>query len=164
MGRPNAYTEAFARTICDRIANGGTLISICREYGIYDRIVRRWLYDEQNKVGEETFREAYETARKDQADYFFDLIINEASDLDRLIEEGEGADRKDKRWLSAITQAKRLKIESIKYAASKLCPQRYGEKMQLGGDPDMPIAVTIVDFSKSIVNETGPKAGEEGNQ
>lgn len=41
----------------------------------------------------------------------------------------------------------RLKFDARKWTASKLLPKKYGDKLELSGDPQSPLAINIVRFS-----------------
>jgi hypothetical protein len=46
---------------------------------------------------------------------------------------------------SALVQQRRLKADTIKWALSKLQPQKYGERLTLAGDADAPLAITKIE-------------------
>jgi hypothetical protein len=96
--------EAVMERICERIAAGESLRSICRDQGMPPAAtIRRWLRDS------EIFRAAYARAREDRADILADEIIE-------IADRAEGP------------TAARLQVEARKWAAAKLAPKRYGEK------------------------------------
>lgn len=107
MGRPSSYSEAIGSEICERLADGDSLRSICSEPGFPDmRTVRRWL--DQN----ETFRLQYARARERQADAYADRILDEA-------------------YSAEDASLGRLRMDALKWAASKLAPKRYGDAVQM---------------------------------
>ena len=110
-GRPTDYTKDMADNICEKIANGRSLRSICAEDGVPPmKTIYRWL--EAN----EEFRHQYARAREKQADYFAEEIIEIADSA-----EAESA---------AVSKAK-LQIDARKWAASKIAPKKYGDKTEL---------------------------------
>lgn len=110
-GRPTDYTKDMADKICEKIANGRSLRSICAEDGMPPmKTIYRWL--EAN----EEFRHQYARARDKQADYFAEEIIEIADSA-----EAESA---------AVSKAK-LQIDARKWAASKIAPKKYGDKTEL---------------------------------
>lgn len=110
-GRPSKYSDEMAETICEKIANGRSLRSICAEDGMPPmKTIYRWL--EAN----EEFRHQYARARDKQADYFAEEIIEIADSA-----EAESA---------AVSKAK-LQIDARKWAASKIAPKKYGDKTEL---------------------------------
>ena len=110
-GRPTDYTKDMADKICEKIANGRSLRSICAEDGVPPmKTIYRWL--EAN----EEFRHQYARAREKQADYFVEEIIEIA---DSAVAES-----------AAVSNAK-LQIDARKWAASKIAPKKYGDKTEL---------------------------------
>ncbi|ENS9609684.1 hypothetical protein GHA29_002198, partial [Neisseria gonorrhoeae] len=106
LGRPTDYTKDMADKICEKIANGRSLRSICAEDGVPPmKTIYRWL--EAN----EEFRHQYARAREKQADYFAEEIIEIADSA-----QAESA---------AVSKAK-LQIDARKWAASKIAPKKYG--------------------------------------
>ena len=111
IGRPTDYTKDMADKICEKIANGRSLRSICAEDGMPPmKTIYRWL--EAN----EEFRHQYARARDKQADYFAEEIIEIADSA-----EAESA---------AVSKAK-LQIDARKWAASKTAPKKYGDKQEI---------------------------------
>lgn len=114
-GRPTEYTEAIAEAICDRLANGEGLVSICRDEEMPARsTVHSWL-NEKSDVFKQEFLDKYMRARDDQADYKAEEIEEIA---DKVI---KGEVKPD---------AARVAIDAKKWTASKLKPRRYGERIE----------------------------------
>lgn len=110
-GRPSKYSDEMAEKICEKIANGRSLRSICAEDGMpTTSTVCKWL--NENKE----FSEQYARARDKQADYFAEEIIEIADSA-----EAESA---------AVAKAK-LQIDARKWAASKIAPKKYGDKQEI---------------------------------
>ncbi len=110
-GRPSKYNDEMAEKICEKIANGRSLRSICAEDGMpTTSTVCKWLIENKE------FSEQYARAREKQADYFAEEIIEIADSA-----EAESA---------AVSKAK-LQIDARKWAASKIAPKKYGDKTEL---------------------------------
>ena len=110
-GRPSKYSDEMAEKICEKIANGRSLRSICAEDGMpTTSTVCKWLIENKE------FSEQYARARDKQADYFAEEIIEIADSA-----EAESA---------AVAKAK-LQIDARKWAASKIAPKKYGDKQEL---------------------------------
>lgn len=110
-GRPSKYSDELVEKICEKIANGRSLRSICAEAGMPTMsTVCKWL--SENKE----FSEQYARAREKQADYFAEEIIEIADSA-----EAESA---------AVSKAK-LQIDARKWAASKIAPKKYGDKQEI---------------------------------
>ena len=109
-GRPSKYNDEMAEKICEKIANGRSLRSICAEDGMpTTSTVCKWLIENKE------FSEQYARAREKQADYFAEEIIEIADSA-----EAESA---------AVSKAK-LQIDARKWAASKIAPKKYGDKVE----------------------------------
>lgn len=112
MARPSEFTPETANLICERLADGESLRKICADEAMPDRnTVRRWLSQQPE------FRVQYAHAREEQADVY----------AERIIEEAETA---------TDASIGRLRMDALKWAASKLAPKRYGDKLAIGGDED----------------------------
>ena len=127
IGRPSRYTPELAAKICARLAEGETLRSICRDETTPSKTtLLRWLADERNV----DFRDRYAHAREMQADALFDEALEIADDAS-----GDWVTDKDgKKTLDhEHVQRSRLRVDTRKWAAGKLAPKRYGDKLNLGG-------------------------------
>lgn len=116
--RHKMLSVGLADEICERIANGESLRSICKDDYMPDASsVYRWL-----DVYED-FREQYAHARAKQADTYADQIVMIA----------DTADDHNKA---------RLQIDARKWVAAKLLPKKYGERTTTtheGGDKPVEI-------------------------
>ena len=134
-GRPSLYTDQLAAKICRRLAEGETLRAICRDGAMPDKsTVLRWLGD-KTKI---EFRDQYAHARDMQADALFDEALEIADDA-----AGDWSTDKDgKKVLDhEHVQRSRLPVDTRKWAAGKMAPKRYGDKIQHTGDGGGPIRV-----------------------
>ena len=115
-GRPSIYTEELALEICTRIAEGESLRSVCRDEDMpATSTVMKWVLE--NHI----FSEQYERAREAQADSLFDELVDIADEA-----------------TPDNVQVQRLRVDTRKWAASKLKSKRYGDKLQVGGAADLP--------------------------
>lgn len=109
MGRPTDFTSELADAICERLADGQSLRSICQADDMPNKAtVFRWL------AADAAFSDQYARARESQADTLFDDMID--------IADAEGM-----RDPVDVQQAK-LRVETRKWMAGKLRPKVYGEK------------------------------------
>lgn len=105
-GRPSDYTPEVAAIICERIADGESLRQICEEPGMPNRsTVRQWL------AVHPEFHAQYARAREEQGDAYAERAIHEA-------------------LTASDAQMGRLRMDALKWAAGKLAPKRYGDKVQ----------------------------------
>jgi hypothetical protein len=144
-GRPSLYTETLAAKFCRRLAEGETLRAICRDKAMPDKAtVLRWLADKKKAE----FRDQYAHARDMQADALFDEALEIADDAS-----GDWMEDKDGKKIldHEHVQRSRLRVDTRKWAAGKLAPKRYGDKLQHTGEGGGPIRVRP-DLSK-LTNE-----------
>jgi len=107
QGRPTIFTQEIADEICERLAHGETLRKmILDDHMPASSAIYRWL--ESN----ESFREQYAQARVKQADYYAEMIVDEA-------------------FNSHDASIGRLRMDALKWAASKIAPKKYGDKIEL---------------------------------
>ena len=112
-----------AAEICARISEGESLAAVCRDdYLPSVRTVMRWLAEN------EAFRQDYTRAREAKADADADNI----GDIAARVLSGE-----------YDPQAARVAIDALKWAAAKMQPKKYGEKLELSGDDKSPLQIVI---------------------
>lgn len=118
-GRPSTYTPEIAKAICERLAAGETLRSICRGDDMpAEAAVRAWALDDV-----EGFSAHYARARE----------IGYATLGDQILEIADDADGDPKR--------DRLRVDTRKWLLSKVLPKIYGDKLELGGPNGGPISL-----------------------
>jgi hypothetical protein len=115
------YSQALADDICEQIAAGKSLRSICEQSDMPNKAtVFRWLSADKG------FSDQYARARETQADTLFDEILAIADDgkNDSYVDE-DGMVRTDH---DVIARSK-LRVDARKWMAGKLRPKVYGEKV-----------------------------------
>lgn len=110
LGRPSKYSDELAEKICELIASGMSLRTVCSQDGMPSAVtVCKWLSEN------EEFSKQYARAREEQAVSFADEIISIADSV-----EPDSA---------AVAKAK-LQIDSRKWLAAKMAPKKYGDKVE----------------------------------
>lgn len=125
-GRPSDFTQEIADTICERIADGESLRSICNGEDMPNKAtVFRWL------AAHDAFRDQYARARETQADALFDEILAIA-DTPQI---GEKRKVKEDGGVEVSTgdmiEHRRLQVDARKWMAGKLRPKKYGDKLDV---------------------------------
>lgn len=136
-GNTTVYNRELADEICERIACGETLRQVCRLKGIGDSTVRRWVLNDIDG-----FSARYTHARELCLDVWAEEIVEIGDDAanDWMSREQRNLpddDPKKVAWQvngEHVTRS-RLRVDSRKWLLSKLRPDRYGDKLQVGGDP-----------------------------
>lgn len=105
MARPTDYSSELTDIICERIADGESLRTICLSDDMPNKAtVFRWL------AKHEEFSDQYARAREEQGESHADDIVNIADN-------------------EPDVQRAKLMIDARKWTASKLKPKKYGDKI-----------------------------------
>lgn len=122
--------------VCDRIANGESLIKICKSEGMPKKnTVLAWVIEDAE------FSNQYARAREAQADHYLDEIveISDQSALDTEIDPASGNEVTN----HEVIQRARLRVDTRKWVMSKLAPKKYGDKLIHSGDPANPVSMLL---------------------
>lgn len=122
--------------ICELIADGQSLRGIVlAEDGMPSRAT---VFKEL--AADHVFADQYARAREAQADTIFDEILKIAdeSQHDTYIDE-DGNTRTNQE----VVARSKLRVDARKWMAGKLRPKVYGDKLNLQGDPDNPLALGL---------------------
>ena len=129
-GRPCEFTQETADAICERLAKGESLRSICRDE---DMPSRDAVFDWIEKFPE--FSDQYAKARDVGIDNMADECLTIADDGTN-----DWVEKFDKDGASAgymlnteHVQRSRLRVDTRKWYLSKLAPKRYGERLEVTG-------------------------------
>lgn len=129
--KPIRYSPEIAEEICSIIATTNkALATICAENEHFPVIatIFRWL----DRIP--SFREQYARAKEHQADFLADEIITISDHVAEDHTPFTGAN---------VVNRDKLRVDARKWIASKLKPKKYGEKIELSGDKENPIAIQI---------------------
>ena len=117
----SSFTQEKADAICERLAEGESLRSICKGEDMPNKsTVMRWLADN------EAFRDQYARAREAQADHLAEEILQIADDGSNdtyQTDDGEAVNHD-------VIARSRLRVDARKWLASKMAPKKYGDKLQ----------------------------------
>ncbi|MDX3929109.1 MAG: terminase small subunit protein [Shinella sp.] len=153
-GRPSSYTQEIADIICERIADGESLRTICSSEDMPSKsTVFKWLADN------DAFRTKYAHARDAQADALFDEMLDIADDGRNDWMEKRNADGESIGWQENGEALRRsdLRIKTRQWMAAKLLPKKYGEKLDLNVNGKL--ETTPEDQIESRIAELLGKAG-----
>ena len=135
----STYTKQMADIICIRLSEGESLKEIVRSEGMPDRAtVYRWLLEQPQ------FCDMYTRAREEQADTLADEIIAIADESPEINEiRDKHGDVVDIKIDSGYVAYQKQRIEARKWTAMKLRPKKYGDKLELAGDPNNPVKLEV---------------------
>lgn len=125
-GRPSKFSDKVATDICERLASGESLRSICRDERMPHRAtIHRWLID--NVDG---FCDRYARAREVGLDELADetLEIADSPAEGQRIEEGPDGKKVVR---EDMLGHRRLQVDTRKWLLSKFSPKKYGDKQQI---------------------------------
>jgi len=133
------YTEAIAEEICDRLAAGESLASICNDAHMPNETkVRIWaMNDQADKQGTGAgFRARFNAAREMGYERMADEVIA-IGDADYRMPDGLVD--------NAAVQQARLRSDNRKWMLSKMLPKRFGDRVtaEVVGDASAPLLTRI---------------------
>lgn len=142
VGRPSSYTQDLADLICEGLASGMSMRTVCKGEDMPAmQTVFRWL-----RIHPE-FCEQYTRAKAEAADALVEEMIDICDDgtndwMEVHDKDGASAGYKIN---GEHVQRSRLRVETRKWIAAKLKPKKYGEKLDLnhGVEPDNPLATLM---------------------
>jgi hypothetical protein len=121
MAKYSDYTEELADRICERLADGETLLAICRDDGMPSaRQVRRWALDDVQGFGKRYSR-AREIGYLEMGDEVLAVADDKAADT---YIDTDGNRRPD----HAAVQRSKLMVDTRKWLLSKCLPKIYGDR------------------------------------
>lgn len=120
--------DAIYPVICQRISEGESLRSVCRSEDMPAiSTVMEWL------TQDDTFAEQYARAREARGDYHFERSIEIVSERPDMVDASEGGDTNHKAGGSRIDSGyvawQRLQYDAHRWAASKMHPRKYADKI-----------------------------------
>jgi hypothetical protein len=122
--RPSKFTRKRAKEICDRLATGESLRSVCRSAGMpTEGGVRDWTRKK------EKFATQYAEARNKGLDSMADETLQIADDGTNDWIERHDPSNPGYEFNGEHYQRSRLRVDTRKWYLSKLAPKRYGEKL-----------------------------------
>lgn len=147
-GRPTVYSDQLINEICERIADGESLRTICADDDMPGKsTVFGWLADPAH----EEFRTKYALAREAQADALVDEMTDIADDGSNDWMEKKNADGEVIGWMENGEAIRRsaLRISARQWIAEKLKPKKYGSKLALTDGEGGPLQVNVVQRASS---------------
>lgn len=120
-GRPSDYSEELSARICEQLALGKSVRTITLDESMpCMSTVFKWLREK------EEFLQQYEKAKQEACDLLFEEIIDIADDSSRDLIETENGTTQN----TEVLQRSRLRVDTRKWALSKLKPKKYGDRVE----------------------------------
>ena len=142
-----AFSQPIADLICERLAGGESLRSICADKGMpHESTVRMWARDDV-----QGFSTQYTRARE----IGYDCLAEEALHIADTPVIGVKTKTNEKGEIETVEgdmiEHRRLQVDMRKWMLSKMLPKRYGDKVttELTGPNGGAVQVVQVEFVKS---------------
>lgn len=137
---PFYKTPGAIDDLCGYVATGGHLAGFCRERGLLYTSVSDWIYNNPDRSV------MYARAREERAEVLADEIVSISDETD-VEARYQGEDVKLVLDATAVAR-NRLRVDARKWAASKLKPRIYGDKVttELTGANGGPVQVAALDL------------------
>lgn len=140
VGRNTVYTDDLGAEICNRLADGESLRSICRDDGMPDeKTVRTWAADPKHPISPHYVR-AREVGYHKMADDILDIADDGENDW--MVREGKDGEGTAYSVNGEHISRSKLRVDARKWLLSKALPKVYGDKVtnaHTGADGESPI-------------------------
>jgi hypothetical protein len=146
VGRPTLYCEALVDNLCQRIAQGRSLRSICKDDDM-PTVVTIWRWLQINEEFCNRYAKAKECATEAMVDEMLDIADDASNDWMQVrLKSGE---------IKTILNNEhvlrsRLRVDTRKWIAERLKPKRFGTSVNLGSDPSRPILLKAMSADESL--------------
>lgn len=119
-GRPSTYSDELGQIICDWVAQGRSLVRLCKQEGMpARRTVMTWLDERPD------FQHKYAKAKAEGLDCMFEEMFEIADDgtNDVIDADGKMIVQKD------VIARSKLRVDTRKWALARLAPRKYGDRV-----------------------------------
>lgn len=149
VGRPTIMTDELVAEIMSLLAMGKSVRTVCRD----DRMPAmatfyRWLQSNKD------FREQYARAKADAADAMLEDLFDISDDAQNDYQEVTYGDQNILRLVPENIQRSKLRVETRKWAMSKLQPKKYGDKLDVtSGGKELPTPLLAGLIEQKNIND-----------
>ena len=137
-GRPSTYTQELANKICAELAMGISLRSVCRDKDMpCIATVFNWFRTK------EAFLEQYTRAKEESADALVEDMLDIADDStnDYMEQIDKDGNTEGYKLNGENIQRSKLRVDTRKWAASKLKPKKYGDKLDIAASGNITVEI-----------------------
>lgn len=127
------FNQEQADAVCELLQQGKSLRASCAELGLNPSTILLWTKSHPD------FCEQYTRAREIAYRMLADEILA-ISDEQEVEAKYEGEDIRLELSATAVAR-NRLRVDTRKWMLSKMLPKIYGDKVQVGGDKENPVAI-----------------------
>lgn len=153
VGRPSKYTQELADKICEELAVGKSLRTVCKGEDMPAiSSVFNWFRTQPS------FLEQYARAKQESADAMSEEIIDIADDGSNDWMESNKPNNDGYDLNGEAIQRSRLRVDTRKWLMSKMKPKKYGEKLDLTTDgKELPQPIMKLEISNGILRDNSNK-------
>jgi hypothetical protein len=162
-GRPSDFTPELGDKICEELALGKSMRTVCAPEGMPDMsTVFRWI--RKNEEFRNQYARAKEEATDAMAEDMLDIADDGSNDLMTIVKGKTEYEVENKE----VTNRSRLRVDTRKWLMSKMKPKKYGEILDLrtnGKDIPQPLLHVLHnnDNRKDLPNDEASQRGAGGN-
>lgn len=128
-GRPSKFSQEVADAICERLANGETLTSICEDENLPAvSTVIKWTQDKEKTEFYEQYARAREIGYLRMADEILDCADDGRNDWITRKTRGGG---EIEVFNKEAAERSKLRVDTRKWLLSKALPKIYGDKLDV---------------------------------
>jgi hypothetical protein len=139
-GRPSEYTQERADAICEMLAMGYSLRTVCQEDTMPSAAtVFKWMREHDE------FLKQYEKAKQESTDAMAEDLLDIADDgtNDWTTKTNKDGSEYDVVNAEVIARSK-LRVDTRKWLMAKMKPKKYGEKLDVTSDGDKLEGLVVV--------------------
>lgn len=126
IGRPSEYTQDVADKICEQLATGDSLRTVCRGDDMPSlQTVFNWFRTQKG------FVEQYARATQERTEAMAEEILDIADDGTNDFMTITKGDRDYEVENKEVTNRSRLRVDTRKWLMSKMKPKKYGDSLDL---------------------------------
>lgn len=129
VGRPSTYTQELADKICEQLADGKSLRTVCAQEGMpVMSTVFKWMREHDE------FSNQYAKAKEESSDAMAEDLLHIADtpvmgEIRTIKPDGTVEIKQDE-----MLGHRRLQVDSRKWLMSKMKPKKYGDKIDMTSD------------------------------
>lgn len=145
MGRVSTFDQGIFDEICHRLATGETLRAICRSdedrFPLHVTLLG-WVVKDEPKGIADQYARAREACMHSMIDETVEIADDGTNDWMTIKRGGEDVAVENRE----VVNRSRLRVDTRKWLASKICPKLYGDRLQaeVTGASGGPIAITVI--------------------
>lgn len=153
MGRPTIFTKELGDKICEELATGVSLRTVCKADEMpCIATVFSWMRTKPDFLAQ--YARAKEESTDAMAEEILDIADDGSNDYMEVTKGNKTYNIEDKE----VTNRSRLRVDTRKWIMSKMKPKRYGDKLDMttnGKDLPTPILGGYVPSNHSDQKDTG---------